>query len=276
MDITRRATPRTEKQPTMATLPTIRPERHRVLVVDDDRHIREVIRFALEKAGFRVSEASDGRRALEACRADPPDLVILDILMPEMDGTDVCRQLRGSGEAASLPIVFLTSKNDEIDRVLGLELGGDDYVTKPFSPRELVARVKAVLRRATAPTAAASGWRPGGRPGSRAGNRQILERGPLRLDPERFEASWQGREVPLTVTEFGLLRTLMQRPGRVYTRDELMDGAYDDLTIVSDRTINSHVKRLRRKLAAEGAEPIETVHGLGYRLRADLDGGNDS
>jgi two-component system OmpR family response regulator len=243
-------------------------------VVDDDRHIREVIRFALEKAGFRVSEASDGRRALEACRADPPDLVILDILMPEMDGTDVCRHLRGSGEVATLPVVFLTSKNDEIDRVLGLELGGDDYVTKPFSPRELVARVKAVLRRATAPPTAEG--RPGNRPGSRPGNRHVLERGALRLDPERFEASWQGRVVPLTVTEFGLLRTLMQRPGRVYTRDELMDGAYDDLTIVSDRTINSHVKRLRRKLAAEGAEPIETVHGLGYRLRSDLEGGNGS
>lgn len=239
------------------TLPTIRPERHRVLVVDDDGHIREVIRFALEKAGFRVAEAADGRQALEACRADRPDLLVLDILMPEMDGTDVCRQLRAQEETATLPIVFLTSKSDEIDRVLGLELGGDDYVTKPFSPRELVARAKAVLRRASGPAPVEP--------------RQVLEWGPLRLDPERFEASWHGTEIALTVTEFGLLRTLMQRPGRVYTRDELMDGAYDDPTIVSDRTINSHVKRLRRKLSAEGAEPIETVHGVGYRLRADLD-----
>ena len=240
-----------------STLPAFRPERHRILVVDDDRHIREVIRFALEKAGFRVTEATDGRQALDACRTDRPDLLVLDILMPEMDGTDVCRQLRAAPETATLPVVFLTSKSDEIDRILGLELGGDDYVTKPFSPRELVARVKAVLRRASGPTLTEPP--------------RVLERGPLRLDAERFEATWQGRDVPLTVTEFGLLRTLMQSPGRVYTRDQLMDGAYDDPTIVSDRTINSHVKRLRRKLATEGAEPIETVHGVGYRLRADLE-----
>ncbi|MDA8017498.1 MAG: response regulator transcription factor [Thermoanaerobaculia bacterium] len=241
----------------LPSLPTIRPGRHRILVVDDDRHIREVIRFALQKAGFRVAEAGDGRRALDICRTDAPDLVILDILMPEMDGTDVCRELRAAATTASVPIVFLTSKSDEIDRILGLELGGDDYVTKPFSPRELVARVKAVLRRVV---------------GSVADQQTVIECGPLRLDPDRFEATWRGREIPLTVTEFGLLRTLMQRPGRVFTRDELMDGAYNDLTIVSDRTINSHVKRLRRKLAAHGGEPIETVHGVGYRLRADLSG----
>ncbi|MEM6795029.1 MAG: response regulator transcription factor [Acidobacteriota bacterium] len=231
-------------------------DRRLVLIVDDDPHIREIVRFALDKAGLASAEAADGQQALDLAARLEPDLVILDILMPEMDGSEVCRRLR-SGALGRTPIIFLSSKSDEIDRVLGLELGGDDYVTKPFSPRELVARVRAVLRRADQPPAAAL---------SAADPDSVLTHGPLRLDVERFEASWRGRSVPLTVTEFGLLRALMGRPGKVFTRDELMQLAYRDHVVVSDRTINSHIKRLRRKLATVGGEPVETVHGLGYRL----------
>jgi len=227
-------------------------------VVDDDPHIREVLRFALDRGGFAVDEAIDGRQALELFERSVPDLVVLDILMPEMDGTDVCRRLR-SGAHPQVPIIFLSSKSDEIDRVLGLELGGDDYVTKPFSPRELVARVRAVLRRGAVKGDAAEAKSGEG----------VLRAGSLLLDPERFELRIDGREVPLTVTEFGLLRTLMSRPGKVFTRDELMSRAYREHVVVSDRTINTHVKRLRRKLAVAGSEPIETVHGLGYRLSVE-------
>lgn len=227
-----------------------------ILIVDDDPHIREVIRFALGKASFETVEAVNGREALERFAEQRPALVVLDILMPEMDGTEVCRRLR-SGEHGKhrVPIIFLSSKNDEIDRVLGLELGGDDYVTKPFSPRELVARVRAVLRRVSSDEAETV-----------EEAREVLVHGGLRLDVERFEADWKGEAVPLTVTEFGLLRALMGRPGKVFTRDELMQRAYRDHVVVSDRTINSHIKRLRRKLSAAGCEPIETVHGMGYRL----------
>ena len=229
-----------------------------ILIVDDDPHIREVIRFALERAGFRTEEAVNGREALKRFGERAPDLVVLDILMPEMDGTEVCRRLRaptdGGRQEERVPIIFLSSKTDEIDRVLGLELGGDDYVTKPFSPRELVARVRAVLRRSPAPSA------------TQESDSKVLVHGALRLDSERFEASWSGEVVPLTVTEFGLLHALMRRPGKVFTRDELMHLAYKDHVVVSDRTINSHIKRLRRKLSKVGGEPIETVHGMGYRL----------
>lgn len=234
--------------------------KHRILIVDDDAHIREVIRFAMDRAGFRTEEAENGAVALTRCQTEnPPDLVILDILMPELEGTEVCRRLRTTrSKSAQIPIVFLSSKDDEVDRIVGLELGGDDYLTKPFSPRELVARVRAVLRRTVS------------RDHSTASSRedQVLRRGNLTLDLERFEVTYDHRPIVLTVTEFGILRTLMRRRGKVYTREELMTGAYRDHNIVTDRTINSHVKRLRRKLAGVGAQPIETVHGLGYRLGA--------
>jgi len=222
-----------------------------ILVVDDDSHIREVVRFALDKAGFRVQEAADGRAALEAFRACDPDLVVLDILMPEMDGTEVCRELRRD---SAVPIVFLSSKDDEIDRIVGLELGGDDYVTKPFSPRELVARVRAVLRRTTGPSVEA-----------RAVD-NLKQHGKLRLDMDRFRAFWGEQEVVLTATEFGILQTLLGYPGKVYSRGELMDGAYREQTVVSERTIDSHVRRVRHKFAGAGGDPVETVHGIGYRL----------
>jgi two-component system, OmpR family, response regulator len=223
-----------------------------ILVVDDDPHIREVLRFSLEKAGFRIHEAANGAEGLKRFDEVRPSLVVLDILMPEMDGTDVCRQLRSRSQ---VPIVFLSSKDDEVDRIVGLELGGDDYVTKPFSPRELVARVKAVLRRSS-PAEAKGPDKPRGR----------LACGKLALDLDRFEAHWDGKLVVLTVTEFGILKTLMGHPGRVYTRSELMEGAYEEDNIVSDRTMDSHVRRVRRKFADLGADPIETVHGFGYKL----------
>jgi two-component system OmpR family response regulator len=220
-----------------------------ILLVDDDKNLREVARYALSQAGFRVEEAANGRDALAAARAHPPDLVVLDVRMPEMDGLETCRELR---KTSRVPIVFLSSADEEIDRVLGLELGGDDYLGKPFSPRELVARAKAVLRRLEPQVAA----------------KDVLRRGLLALDEERFEASWNGNAVVLTITEFHLLAALLRAPGKVFTRDELISRAYDGVA-VSERTVDSHLRRVRAKLAAVGGQPIETVHGLGYRLAVD-------
>ncbi len=221
----------------------------KILIVDDDPHIREVLRFALEKDGFSVCEADNGAQALERHGAERPDLIVLDILMPEMDGTEVCRRLRRDHVT---PIVFLSSRDDEVDRILGLELGGDDYVTKPFSPRELIARVRAVLRR--------------GQPAANEEASGVMTHGRLRLDSERFKVWWAETEVVLTVTEFGILRTLLRRPGKVFSREELISAAYDFHNVVSDRTMDSHVRRLRAKLAAAGADAVETVHGVGYKL----------
>ena len=189
-------------------------------------------------------------------RSQKPDLVVLDILMPQMDGTEVCREIR---KHATTPIIFLSSLDEEIDRILGLELGGDDYVTKPFSPRELVARVKAVLRRLDAVLGHADA-------AEQPDSRHILSHGDLELDLDRFEAHWEGRTITLTCTEFGILRTLLSYPGKVFTRDELMSGGYAYDNVVSDRTIDSHVRRVRQKFSRVSADPIETVHGIGYRL----------
>ena len=223
-----------------------------ILVVDDDPHIREVIRFALQKAGFATLEAENGAQALARFQEASPDLVVLDIVMPELDGTEVCKALR---RISAVPIVFLSSRDDEVDRILGLELGGDDYVTKPFSPRELTARVRAILRRGKSET-----------PDPAAATEHRIEHGRLRLDLDRYAAFWQDQEVILTLTEFGVLRTLISHPGKVFNRDQLMDGSYQDYRVVSDRTIDSHVRRVRAKFKALGADPIETLHGIGYRL----------
>jgi two-component system, OmpR family, response regulator len=228
-----------------------------ILIADDDPHIREVVRFALENAGFATAQAADGRETMEQYMSLLPDLLVLDIVMPEMDGTEVCRQIRGH---SSTPIIFLSSRDEEVDRIVGLELGGDDYVTKPFSPRELVARVKAVLRRAELVHNSASPCEKQSDP------ERLLRHGCLELDIDRFEAYWDGKPVVLTVTEFGIIRTLLSHPGKVFTRDELMSAAYTYDNIVTDRTVDSHVRRVRRKFAKVGADPIETVHGLGYRL----------
>jgi two-component system OmpR family response regulator len=222
----------------------------RVLIVDDDPAIRDVVRFSLARAGFETDEAADGEAALRRVAVAAPDIIVLDVLMPELDGIEVCRRLRRDSD---VPILFLSSRDDEIDRVVGLEIGGDDYLVKPFSPRELVARVRAVLRRRRAPAAS---------------DGAVLQHGRLTLEPEYFRACWDAAEIALTPTEFGILRTLIAQPGRVYSRDNLMNGAYLLDRQVSDRTIDSHVRRVRAKFAAIGARPVETVHGLGYRLSA--------
>jgi two-component system OmpR family response regulator len=223
----------------------------RILVADDDGHIREVVRYALEQAGHVVVEAADGTAALVAIESESLDLAVLDIVMPGPDGLELCRRAQARGGP---PILFLTSRADEIDRVLGLELGADDYLTKPFSPRELVARVRAVLRR----TAHRAETAAGGSLGHRG----------LELDHERHRCRFEGREVSLTATEFTLLEAMMGRPGKVYGRDELVDLAWGFDHHITWRTVDSHVRRIRAKLAEAGAaEPIETVHGVGYRLR---------
>ena len=221
-----------------------------ILVVDDDGHIREVVRFALEKAGHTVLEAANGAAALQIVRDEPVDVVVLDIIMPELDGIEVCRRIR---ERSQVPILFLSSRDDELDRVLGLEIGADDYVTKPFSPRELVARVKAMLRRTAGPI--------------ETGEEASLRRGALVLDLQRHKCFWNDKEVILTVTEFGLLRSLMGLPGKVYNRGELVDRAYGLGHAITDRTIDSHVRRIRRKFGDLGGDPVETVYGVGYRLK---------
>ncbi len=224
---------------------------NKILIVDDDAHIRDVLTYALKNEGFTIVEAENGRIALEKFSSEQPDLVILDIMMPELDGISVCRELRKSH---ATPIIFLSSRDDEIDRVLGLELGGDDYISKPFSPRELIARVRAVLRRVNPAESAAP------EPESQ------LQQGQLKIDLDQFKVFWGEQEIILTVTEFALLRTLIQHPGRVFSRQTLMDTAYDFNNVVSDRTIDSHMRRVRAKLSQAGANPIETVHGVGYKL----------
>ncbi len=225
-----------------------------ILVVDDDPHLREVVRFALTREGFGVTEAKNGAEALQLWQSSAFALIVLDIMMPELDGVEVCRRIR---QRSAVPIVFLSSRDEELDRVLGLELGGDDYITKPFSARELVARIKAVLRRGSDRDASTA---PSSSPVA------IRRHGKLQIDSDRFEVHWSGAPIVLTVTEFGLLAALASYPGKVFSREELMVKAYDEKTVVSDRTIDSHVRRLRSKLAAAGANPIDTVHGVGYRL----------
>jgi two-component system, OmpR family, response regulator ChvI len=228
-----------------------------VALVDDEASLRETVGLALRREGYRVETHADGRAAWDSFRQALPDVAILDILMPRMDGLELCRRLRARSE--TLPILFLTSKDEELDRVLGLELGADDYLVKPFSLRELVARVRVLFRR-LALTRAGVLYGEGTR---------VLEAGPLTLDSDRHEARWDGRPMALTVTEFRLLLALARHPGHVKTRDQLLGEAYPDDSYVAERTIDTHIKRLRRKLEEAGpaSEAIETVHGLGYRFR---------
>jgi two-component system OmpR family response regulator len=220
----------------------------KVLVADDDAHIRDVVCFALRRAGYQPLPVADGAAALDIAARELPALVILDILMPALDGTAVCARLRAKSD---VPVIFLTSKDEEMDRIVGFELGADDYVVKPFSPRELVARVKAVLRRKDS-LLPADGVK--------------LVRGRLVIDLEAHAALWDGSEVALTATEFALLKAIAAQPRRVFTRENLMTAAYADARLVSDRTIDSHVRHIRAKFQASGGDPIETVHGTGYKL----------
>lgn len=225
---------------------------HRILIVDDEGHIREVIRVALKKAGMDVIEARDGKEALLRVAADKPDLIVLDIGMPEFDGLDVCREIR---KTSDVPILFLSARDEEIDRILGLEIGGDDYVTKPFSPRELVARVNVILRRL------------GPRNGEVKAGPTALAQGGLLLDPEQHVATFAGTPLKLTAIEFGILRAFLTRPTSVFNREQLMRAAYQLNIQVSDRTIDSHIRNIRAKLAAQNCENvIETIHGVGFKL----------
>jgi DNA-binding response OmpR family regulator len=230
--------------------------RARIAVVDDEESIRETVGFALTREGYRVETFSDGVAAWDGLQGELPDLVVLDILMPRMDGLELCRRLRARSEA--LPIVFLTSRDEEFDRVLGLELGADDYLCKPFSMRELTARIKVLLRR----LALLRDREP-------SSEDEQLRVGALELDLQRYTAVWEGRALGLTVTEFLIVRALARHPGHVKTREQLMREGYPHDAYVSERTIDSHIKRIRRKLSDIGADasPVETVHGLGYRYR---------
>ncbi|HEY0469623.1 MAG TPA: response regulator transcription factor [Polyangiaceae bacterium] len=223
-----------------------------VLIVDDEKRIREVVEYALQKDGFRVSSAVDGLAALAAVELDPPDLVVLDVMLPGLDGLAVCRKIRSLRQT---PILFLSARADEVDRIVGLELGGDDYMVKPFSPRELVARVRAVLRRFEVALSD---------PSMESESRALCH-GQLKLDIERHEASFAGQRVQLTATEFQVLAALIERPGIVLSRAQLLQRAYAYDLHVTERTLDSHVRRIRAKFRGVGGDPIATVHGVGYK-----------
>lgn len=227
-----------------------------IALVDDDRNILTSVSIALQAEGFIVRIYSDGEAALKAFAENAPDLVVLDIKMPKIDGMEVLRRLR---EKSQVPVIFLTSKDDELDEALGLAMGADDYIAKPFSLRLLIARIRAILRRADAGSGSSSEEQP---PAER------LVRGRLDMDPARHKVRWGSEEVVLTVTEFMILEALAQRPGFVKSRDQLMDAAYQDDVYVDDRTIDSHIKRLRRKFRHVDPEfkAIETLYGVGYRF----------
>lgn len=229
-----------------------------IALVDDDRNILTSVSIALQTEGFLTRVYSDGESALKALIENPPELAVLDIKMPKMDGLELLRRLR---EKSQIPVIFLTSKDDELDEALGLAMGADDYIAKPFSQRLLIARIRAILRRTETPVPVVEGATP-------AEPAEALERGRLSMDPARHKVTWGGVNVTLTVTEFLILETLAQRPGIVKTRNQLMDAAYQDDIYVDDRTIDSHIKRVRRKFRQVDPEfdSIETLYGAGYRF----------
>ena len=231
----------------------------RIALVDDDRNILTSIAMTLEAEGFEVETYNDGQSALDAFEKSLPDMGVFDIKMPRMDGMDLLQRVRQKSE---MPVIFLTSKDDEIDEVLGLRMGADDYMRKPFSQRLLVERIRAILRRREV----VSGDAP-----AASETAQALVRGDLTMDPLRHAVTWKGCDVTLTVTEFLLLQALAQRPGFVKSRDQLMDVAYDDQVYVDDRTIDSHIKRLRKKMRSVDPDfsAIETLYGIGYRYNED-------
>ncbi len=231
--------------------------RYRVLVVEDDADIRELIRYNLAEEGFTVDEAADGAQALDRMQRRMPDLVVLDLMLPGMPGLEICRRIRSAPATAQMPVLIVTAKGTEVDRVLGLEMGADDYVVKPFSPRELVARVKALLRRAHALAEPA----PAG----------MFERGRLKIDFGTFEVFIDGERRELALREFELLKFLVQHPMRVYTREQLLDMVWGRDTFVEPRTVDVHVRRLRQRIERDDANPelILTVRSVGYRFNPD-------
>ncbi|WP_295799126.1 response regulator transcription factor [uncultured Microbulbifer sp.] len=224
--------------------------KEKILIVDDDDNIRQVLNYVLSAASYAVIEASDGLQALELVKRENPHLLILDIGMPELEGTDVCRQIR---QTSQVPIIMLSARDDEFDRVLGLELGADDYIPKPFSNRELVARTKALLRRTnlTHDTAPQEG---------------AIFHGHLKLNADTHQTWWGAEEIELTATEFEMLHTMLKHPGHVFSRDALINSSYRHQVIVCDRTVDSHLRRIRQKFKAANGYPIETVHGVGYKI----------
>jgi two-component system response regulator ChvI len=231
---------------------------HVIALVDDDRNILTSVSIALQQEGFVTRVYSDALAALKAINDNPPDLGVFDIKMPSLDGMELLRRVR---EFSSIPVIFLTSKDDELDEALGLAMGADDYIAKPFSQRLLIARIRAILRRQELE-------RGGALEANAEKEAPALERGRLVMDPARHKVRWEGREVSLTVTEFLILETLAQRPGVVKTRNQLLDVAYNDDIYVDDRTIDSHIKRIRRKFRSvdRGFDAIETLYGVGYRF----------
>jgi two-component system response regulator ChvI len=227
-----------------------------IALVDDDLNILTSVSIALEAEGYRITTYQDGVSALDGFRTSPPDLAILDIMMPRMDGMEMLRRLR---QKSNIPVILLTSKEEQIDELFGFKLGADDFIRKPFSQRLLIERVKAVLRRMSTTDNVVS----------KDTSKEVLERGPLRVDPERHTCTWKDAPVSLTITEFLILQALISRPGIVKSRDSLMDAAYDDQVYVDDRTIDSHVKRLRKKFRAVDGDfdLIETLYGVGYRIK---------
>jgi len=219
----------------------------KILIIEDENDVADLLSLNLRKAGFRVSTAADGANGLQKARDDRPDFIILDLMLPKMSGLEVCRVLKGDTVTAHTPILMLTAKAEEIDRIVGLEFGADDYVTKPFSPREIVLRIRAILRR-----------------GETAD--ESLKAGPISIDPARHQVRVNGKPVRLTSLEFKLLRTLMQRRGRVQDRDRLLNEVWGYESVIDTRTVDTHVRRLREKLGKAG-DVIETVRGFGYRLR---------
>ncbi len=222
-----------------------------ILVVEDDPRISDVLEYALKAEGYEVQTAQRGREAAEMARNVSPGLIVLDVGLPDIDGFEVCRMVRTFSD---VPVIFLTSRSDEIDRVVGLEIGGDDYMVKPFSPRELVARIKAIRRRNQRPEAPAP-----------KDSKAKFHYGPIAIDAEKFQIRCHGRDIPLTAQEFKLLELLVKHPGRVFTRQQVLDRAWGDDVFVADRTIDVHVKSLRKKFG--DLEFIETVRGVGYRAR---------
>jgi len=224
-----------------------------LLLVDDEKRIREVVEYALVKAGYRVTALCEAEPVLELLASDPADLVVLDVGLPGMDGLELCKRIRAQG---STPVLFLSARADEVDRIVGLELGGDDYLVKPFSPRELVARVRAVLRRFEAAEAQRVERKPSPR---------VLCSGKLMIDLERFDVRWDDSPIALTATEFAVLSALYERPGIVLSRAQLSERAYRTDVHVTERTLDTHVRRIRAKFREFGADPIATVHGVGYK-----------
>ena len=235
-----------------------------IALVDDDRNILTSVSIALQAEGFVTRVFSDGASALKAFGDNPPDLAVFDIKMPQMDGMELLRRVRETGgEVGAIPVIFLTSKDDELDEALGLAMGADDYISKPFSQRLLIARIRAILRRQELAKATANPVEDGGLSES-----PLIERGRLVMDPARHKVSWDLKDVTLTVTEFLILEALAQRPGVVKSRNQLLDVAYQDDVYVDDRTIDSHIKRIRRKFRTVDGEfdAIETLYGVGYRF----------